>query len=156
MKRITITFLILFTIIISSCEKDDFCTQNPVTPSLVLKFMDYTDVTELKRPDSLYVWANGKDSLYKNVKVDSVFLPLNTSDTKTVYYLASGKSSTYTITVSYDPKDVFVSRSCGFRTIFNNVSIHENNLTTNWVDSISTKEISTINNQTNAHFIIYH
>lgn len=151
-------FLLLFIIIftISACEKDDFCTQNPVTPNLVIKFKNYNDTTKLKKPNALHVWLEGKDSIYKNVSLDSILLPLNSLTKETTYNLSVSKDSLSNITIKYNPEDDYVSRSCGFRVIFNNVKISENTLPTTWIDSIPALEIPTINNQANAHITLYH
>lgn len=141
---------------ISSCEKDDFCNQDTITPSLVIKFLNASDMSKIKQPDSLYVWAREKDSLYKNVKVDSIFLPLNSLTTNTTYNLAVGKDSISQLKIQYETKEEYVSRACGFRIIFNNVIITDNELPKSWIDSLSTTSIKTINNQTNAHINIYH
>lgn len=153
-KNILIILCVLFAIY--SCEKDDFCTQNPVTPKLIIKFKNYTDITKNKRPSSLYVWANAKDSIYNNASVDSVLLPLNPIANETVYNFSVSNDSISNLKIKYEPKEEFVSRSCGYRLIFNNVVISENSLPKTWIDSISVNQIPTINNQTNAHITIYH
>ncbi|MDY0779296.1 DUF6452 family protein [Tenacibaculum sp. IB213877] len=152
MKRIAITFLILTVIIISSCEKDDFCTQNPVTPSLVLRFYSKDTVADTKKADSLYVWVDGKDSIYKNLNTDSIALPLNTLAQQTKFNLSKGTLQTATLTINYTTEDEYVSRSCGYRVLFNDVSFEK----TGWIDSLSVTEIPTINNQSSAHVKIYH
>lgn len=149
-------FLLLIVVIVVSCEKDDFCTQEVVTPNLIIKFMDYRNTEALKARNSLYVWAEAKDSLYKNSSLDSIIIPLNTASNTTVYNIASGKDSISKLTLNYETEHVFVSRSCGFKSIFNNVKITETLAPISWIDSIATKEILTIDNQINAHIIIYH
>ena len=42
MKKYIFLLFICF-VGISSCEKDDFCVQDPVTPNLVLRFYDKDD-----------------------------------------------------------------------------------------------------------------
>ena len=74
-----ITYFISVLCMISSCEKDDICTQNPLTPSLILRFYDAEDISALKTATSLYVWADGKDSIYQNVTTDSIAIPLNST-----------------------------------------------------------------------------
>lgn len=151
-----LVFILFMLILISACEKDDFCTQNPVTPKMVIKFKNYTNVTKNKKPNSLYVWAKDKDSLYAKTSVDSVFLPLNSLTKQTIYNFSVSKDSISGLTIQYEPKSEFVSRSCGYKIIFNNVKITKKKLPKSWIDSISVKEISTINNQNNAHVTIYH
>ena len=79
------------SIIITSCEKDDYCLKNPVTPNLILRFYDDSNRETLKSVEELYVWSTGKDSIFSNVKSDSIYLPLNSNTTKTVYHLSNGE-----------------------------------------------------------------
>lgn len=120
--------------------------------------MDKANIKNLKKVSNLSVWAeNRKDSIYKNTGIDSTLaIPLNTITTKTVYNFAKGNDSISKITIEYIPKEDYVSRSCGYRIIFNNVKILKNTLPTSWIDSIPSKTIKTINNQTNAHITFYH
>ena len=82
MKKI-LTILVLFCVI-TSCEKDDFCTLNPITPKLVLRFYDNVNKTQLKNVNQLYVWAAGKDSILVNQSTDSISIPLNSIANETV------------------------------------------------------------------------
>lgn len=149
--------LLGFFIILFSCEKDDFCTQKSVTPKFVIRFMDNVDVTRAKKIDSLSVWAVGKkDSIYKKVNLDSIAIPLNSQSKKTVYNFSKGKDSITEITILYEPKEEFVSRSCGYRIIFDKVQLSKKKSNTSWIDRLSTNTVKTINNQTNAHVIFYH
>ena len=147
----------LAILIFYACTKDDFCTINPVTPNLVLRFYNATDTSAVKATDSLYVWAEGKDSIITNLSTDSIAIPLNTANNNTVYYFAKGTQLQNKLTISYTTKDEFVSRSCGFRVIFNDVSFtNEVNGSNGWITSISPENLSTINNQNAAHIQVYH
>ena len=161
MKK-TYLFLFILSIVLSSCEKDDFCTQNPVTPNLVLRFYDNTNTSTLKNVERLSIWAEGKDTIaaYKSVSIDSVAIPLNSIANQTVYHLKMNNidgnivnNITTTFTIDYAPQEDYVSRSCGYRVIFNNVSIAHNNT---WVQNITPTTITTIDNQNEAHVKIFH
>ena len=67
MKKTRLFFFI--STFIFACEKDDICTQNPLTPNLILRFYDADNPSKVKDVTSLYVWAENKDTLtdYKNV-----------------------------------------------------------------------------------------
>ncbi|MGB1041789.1 MAG: DUF6452 family protein [Tenacibaculum sp.] len=155
-----IFILILVIVGISACEKDDFCVQNPVTPNLILRFYDKDDVNEIKPVQRFSIIAKGKiDSLFTNQVADSIAIPLNSLEKETIYTLkmndVDGTIATNkvaTLTVKYDPKDDYVSRSCGYRIIFNDVSLEH----TDWIDNLSTTQISTIDNQTKAHVQVYY
>lgn len=144
-----------------ACEKDDFCV-DPITPNLVLRFYDNTNQTEVKSVERLSVWAAGKDTLtaYTSVTLDSIAIPLDPINTQTVYNfkmnnvdgnLANNQVEQWTI--NYDLEEVYVSRSCGFKVIFNNVTISSNS---GWIQSFTPSNITTINNESSAHVQIFH
>lgn len=144
----------------SACEKDDFCT-SPLTPKLVLRFYDNADKTKFKKVERFSAIAQGKtDSLFVNQSVDSIAIPLNTLANQTVYTLkmnsVDGNKSnnrTNTLTVAYTKEEVFVSRSCGFRTIFKTVTITSDN---GWFISLTPSQLTSITNETSAHVKVYH
>lgn len=151
MKK-TIYILMLSSIFIISCEKDDICTQNPITPNLILRLYDIENTTTLKSVSNLSVWVTGKDSIYKNESTDSIVLPINSESTETIYNLYDG-TNINTFTISYTPEVDYVSRSCGFRVIYNDVEFTSNHT---WITFISPEKLSTIDNQTAAHVKIFH
>jgi hypothetical protein len=149
-KIFPIVFLSI--LIISACEKDDFCVQNPITPNLVLRFYDDANRENLKEVDSLSVWVEGKDTIFKKQKLDSIFIPLNSLTTKTIYNLSDG-INTDTFTIEYTPKEAYVSRSCGFKIIFNEVRFSSDNT---WIKDFTPDTLTTIANQNAAHVQIFH
>lgn len=161
MKK-TILLLFLISIIISACEKDDFCLQNPITPKLVLSFYDDVNRETIKKARLLSIWAEGKDTLpsYKSINIDSVFIPLNSLATETVYHLKINNedgdiadNQIATFTIKYTPKEEFISRSCGYRIVFNDVTFSSNN---NWIKDFTPVTLTTIDNQNAAHVQIFH
>ena len=155
-----ILYILLFTIIFSACEKDDICL-SPTTPKLILRFYDTANPTEFKSPASLSIWAEGKDSLstYTNVTLDSIAIPLNTNGTQTVYNFKTSETGNIadnkynTLTINYTTEEIFVSRSCGLKSIFNTVTITSDG---GWFQSFTPNSITTIDNETSAHVKIYH
>lgn len=159
MKRIG--FLLLIIILMAACEKDDICIE-PITPNLILRFYDNSSQTDIKAVERLSVWADGKDTLsaYTSVTLDSIVIPLNTQATQTVYNFkmnnVDGNIANNMIdqlTISYDVEEVYVSRSCGFKAIFNNVTVTSG---TGWIQSFTPNTITTINNESSAHVQIFH
>lgn len=149
MKKICLG-IVLFCLLLA-CEKDDFCTQNPVTPKLVLRFYDANNRTQPKAVESLHVWASGKDSIVVNQSLDSIAIPLNSIATETVYNFSKG-TLVNQFTISYTPTQIYVSRSCGFKVNFNDVVFNSNNT---WITDINTTT-TTIDNQNSAHVQIFH
>ncbi|WP_298777767.1 DUF6452 family protein [uncultured Polaribacter sp.] len=151
MKKI-ITILFLSIIIISACEKDDFCLQYPVTPNLVLRFYDADDRETTKEVTDFYIWAEGKDSIYANISTDSLAIPLNSLATETVYNFSTGDVVNQ-FTINYTTEDEYVSRSCGFKVIFNDVTFTSDNT---WITDFTPETLTTIDNQDEAHVQIFH
>lgn len=161
MRKI-IVLLFLSIIIISACEKDDFCTQNPVTPKLILRFYDTDNRETLKDVEKLSVWTESKDTIvsYTSIDTDSIAIPLNPNDSKTVYHFKMNNSDGKIInnkeeifTVEYTPENEYVSRSCGFRIIFNDVTFSSDNT---WITDFTPATLTTIDNQTEAHVQVFH
>ncbi len=152
MKRY-ITLLVLAFVLIISCEKDDICLEN-TTPNLVLKFYDFENDTLVKSMliDSIRAIDNVLIGDYTKKTLDSILIPLDLNEFKTVYQISSGGTSD-TIYFSYGRNDVFVSRSCGYKTIFENLAI--DSTTNNWIKSYNINN-TIIDNDTTAHINIYH
>lgn len=163
LKPIFALFLAGSLIFLSSCESDDFCTLTPVTPNLVLRFYDNDARTDLKAVQRLSVIAQGRtDSLFTNTSIDSIALPLNPLAQETVYILKKNEidgsianNEIDTLVIKYTPEDEFVSRSCGFRVIFNNVTVEVTG-TPGWVDELQTTQIASLKTQNNAHVNVFH
>ena len=160
MKKNSI-YILLLTLVFTACEKDDICL-SPTTPKLVLRFYDTSNQTALKKVERLSIWADGKDTIstYKSVALDSVVIPLNVNTTQTIYHLKKNtvdgnkaNNLINTITVNYTTTEEYVSRSCGFKTIFNNVTIASSN---GWIQSFTPTSIIKIDTQTTAHVKIFH
>jgi hypothetical protein len=148
-----ISFLLLLFLAFSSCIKDDICI-NAITPNLIIRFYKDTIPTELKNVQLDSVWTINKNGLstYKNVSTDSIAIPLNLNQDITKYILENN-SVKDTIEFYYTRSDVFVSRSCGYKTIFNNFQI--NSYTNNWIKNITINNTS-ISDEKASHLNIYH
>lgn len=128
MKKILFLFAIAFAF--SSCEKDDICDSNTsTTPRLIIEFYDKTNTTDLKTVSSLLVTGYNLDTLlatplatFNNVSV--IELPLKTTEDSTKYSLRLNSSSTTTsnnedvLQFNYTRKNVYVSRACGYKTVY--------------------------------------
>jgi hypothetical protein len=150
--------LSFITLLVSSCEKDDFCIE-PVTPNMVIRFYNATNITQTKSVENLSVNPEGLDELYSNANLDSILIPLDVTSNQIIYNLSS-ESNIDVITINYDVEEVFVSRSCGFKAIFNNVSV-SSDVSNDWIIGLTetlenTITIPTIDNETAAHVKIFH
>ncbi len=147
------TLIILALILMLSCEKDDICLENK-TPYLMLKFYNFENDTLVKTIDidSIRVLNKELISDYTAKSFDSISIPLDINRYKTSYQITS-KKTTDTIYFSYDRKDIFVSRSCGYKTNFENLAI--DSTTNNWIKAYNINT-TIIDNDTTAHINFYH
>jgi hypothetical protein len=157
-----ILFLVLLTSIFAACEKDDFCIQNPVTSRLIIDFYDDTNRETLKNVQRFSIIAEGKtDSLFVNTTSNSIAIPLNSLTQETRYTLkkndengAKVDDKIATFTIQYDTEEEFVSRSCGFKVIFNNVAFSSD--TNSWITDFTPTTIINLDDQSAAHVQIFH
>lgn len=136
MKKI-ISLLLVFTFGLSSCEKDDICDANtPTTPRLVISFYEIKtptvakNVTNLKvigkdQPNGIIFNKSGDSITKYQTSANTISIPLKTNEDSVTYsfILDSGNPNpaainTDVIKFNYTRQNVYVSRACGFKTIF--------------------------------------
>ena len=124
------------------------------TPNLMLKFYDFENDTLVKtiKIDSIRVLNKALISNYTAQSFDSILIPLDVNQYATSYQITSGNLAD-TIYFSYDRNDIFVSRSCGYKTNFENLTI--DSTTNNWIKAYNINT-TIIDNDTTAHINIYH
>jgi hypothetical protein len=148
-KYLILLFILCFTLI--NCEKDDVCIET-TTPKLIIVLYNNAIPAEKKAVTSLTVWAEGNGNIYENKSIDSIAIPLDLTKSNTLYKFKSG-TIIDSILFTYDRKDVFVSRSCGYKTIFENLQIESRS--SNWIKNDTIKN-TTIDNETAVHLTIFH
>lgn len=165
MKKI-LFLLAICTLSFSSCEKDDICDGNTATtPKLVVTFYDKNNMSKLKNVTQLKVIGEGMTNYYLFDAESEIKLPLKTiaTSTKFSFQLNSGDESianTDTIEFNYATSDIFVSRACGFKTLFTltptSPFIHTDSSVADglWINSI-TVETANIQTEDETHIKIY-
>lgn len=177
MKKILLLLLIV-TFSFSSCEKDDICDANtPTTPRLIIAFYDINNPAVLKNANNLKVIGEGMTQgiIFNGATDDSKYLtngntisiPLKTDVNSTSYnfILNSGSANptltdTDKVTFNYARNDIFVSRACGFKTLFNfnpnNPFVHTSIPATKgkWMQYISVEK-NNIANEDETHIKIF-
>ena len=147
-------FFVLIFALLSSCEVDDICTETVLTPKLIVRFYDFSQQDTPKGVTNLYVWAEGKDSIYSNTTTDSIALPLHIASDNTKY-LFSKNGVIDTLNVTYNKQEIFVSRSCGFK--YNFELTDALSLSNHWTQNLQTNTSpQIINNEAAAHLKIFH
>ncbi|MDP2088082.1 MAG: DUF6452 family protein [Flavobacteriaceae bacterium] len=151
MKKSYVVLFFGFILSFLSCEVDDICLE-PTTPQLIIRFYDAANPSAKKQVSNLNVWVDGKDSIIKNKATDSIAIPLKTDSDITIYKFSSS-NLVDEITYSYQRSEVFVSRSCGYKFVFQNIDASK--ASSNWI-----KQMTIINpnveNEKNSHIKILH
>ena len=178
MKKILL-FLLIATFSFSSCEKDDICDANtPTTPRLVMEFYDISNPSILKNVTNLKVigdgmtegivlnsTASGGSRYLSNGSKISIPLKTDADATKFRFILNSGNPNPTLIdidevTFNYTSNDVFVSRACGFKTLFTLDPLKPYTQTTipatklKWMQFISVEK-SNIANENETHIKVF-
>jgi len=128
-KILLLLFIAAFSF--SSCEKDDICDANtPTTSRLVISFYDYTNSTLLKNVTNLKVIADGMTEAVvfdgsNTANGSTISIPLKTTENTTSYSFIFNSGNANPALVNEDKikfdyarKEVFVSRACGYKTVF--------------------------------------
>lgn len=181
MKKISL-LLILMTfigvIINLSCEADDICPEStPTTPSLIIEAYDTTNSENKKNIPNLLVAGVDNDFVlpkYGIVSTSEIVLPLKTDANSTQYVFVKDAKINNNgtpddtsddfitgnediVTINYTREEVYVSRACGYKTIYKNVTVTIEPDADNWIKSvIPVNENQTVEDETETHFNIYH
>lgn len=172
--------LLLIALILSGCEKDDICIDE-TTPRLILEFYDITNPANLKNVLNLKAQGDGADDfivfdpslpvtdpsryLFNGSKLE---LPLRLAEDSTTYHLTLNSTSTTNanedvLQFNYTPQNVYVSRACGYKTIFtldnpNGALVTDNTTTPDglWIQPLNINIITTnIDTENETHIKIY-
>jgi len=151
MKKIAI-LLTLIPLLIASCQRDDFCI-DPITPHLVIRFYDSNNPDNYKAVTGLTVRAEGKEILenYNNISTDSLAIQLDPAEDFTIYHLSTS-TSTDIIRINYLRKEIYISRSCGYKYNFTELDLID--VTNNWIKNTEITN-QTVENETE-HIKILH
>jgi len=170
--------LTLCLICLSACERDDICSEStPATPKAIITFYDVANIGTLKSVTGLRIVGDGQEDALSTANVvttDSISIPLRTNMNSTIYTFH--KEYTFDdngtpedlsddviggnpdiVTITYAPDEIYVSRACGFKTIFRNFTIEVEDDGDNWIQTIlNVTDNITIENENQAHINIRH
>lgn len=168
MKKIIALLLLCFTV--TNCEKDDICSDDTSTTSrLFVEFYNSSNTDNKKNVTHFLAQGIDNDVVlegYNDVTTNEVYLPLKTTETETQFVLYKGYAideddvvtgNPDTITISYTPKLKYVSKACGYKTVYENVTITILDDGNKWINNIeSTTDNEPISNEDEAHFNFFH
>jgi len=176
--KILIIPLILIAILSISCERDDICPEStPTTPSVIIDVFDFTNQESRKNIFDLVVVGVDNDDIlpgYSFVSSNNLVLPLKSTENTTQYTLIKEASvndngtpddptddfidGNYdTITLNYSRENVYVSRACGYKTIYKNVTLTIEEDNDNWI--LSQQPLNpnqSVEDESTTHFNIFH
>lgn len=180
MKKISVLLILITCVgigITLSCEPDDICPESTsTTPNLVIDAYDTDNPENIKAITKLVIGGIGNDFILTNgiISASKIALPLKTDANTTQYVLIKDASinnngtpddssddtidGNYdTITISYTREEVYVSRACGYKTIFKNVTLTIEPDSDNWIKSRQPlNDNQSVENEAETHFNIFH
>ena len=124
MKKVILLVVILLSVFFSGCEKDDICEETTgTTPKLIIEFYDILNPTVLKNVTNLEVKEVGSTSVLSFNSESEIQLPLKTNEDITKYSLMLNSTDVTIdnedfLQFNYTRQNIFVSRACGYKTIF--------------------------------------
>lgn len=167
MKKILFgLFTAILALFLWNCEKDDICEQGtPTTPRLIVEFYDNNNPSISKPVTDLALSTVGVTDSLKFSNVSKIQIPLKTNDVSVSYTLTYDYKSTTpslinpdNISINYTHNDIFISRACGYKTIYKlNDNPNGMTLTTdasNWIKEISIQKFA-LENENETHVKIY-
>lgn len=125
MNKISI-LVFLVAIMSGGCEKDDICAETTATtPRLIIDFYDITNPTLTKNITNLGIIGEGINTVILFNGVSRIEVPLDiTKDISKYQFILNYDNSNPVFTntdflqFDYSRNNVFVSRACGYKTIF--------------------------------------
>ena len=162
MKK-TFIFLLLVSLLFSSCESDDICdSTTPTTPQLVIEF--FNDVTNAStNVNKLKIQDSETSNLLGTFDVSKIKIPLKT-DSNISKYSFTLNSDTPAVSnldqLEFDcnRNTFFISRACGYKTnyVLNNTTIlvKESSNVTEWIKRIIVTKPNILN-EDETHIKIY-
>ncbi|WP_223033513.1 DUF6452 family protein [Hanstruepera marina] len=177
MKKIALFLVLLMAL---GCEKDDICPDDTVTtPRLTIEFFDIETIEDQNPKNVTRLRAQGVDNdnpvpdLDGTSRKQKILLPLKTTTEDpngesftteyTIWrnYQVDGNGTVTgnpdVITITYTTRNEYVSRGCGFKSIFENITMSVADDGNRWIQVIQTVNDNQIIADENAtNFNIYH
>jgi hypothetical protein len=143
---------------------------------LIIEFYDSANTENTKFVPLIRVQGVNNDAVlegYNGVNKDELLLPLRTDTTATQYRLRKDYTNNNAgtpddpsddfpngnediITINYTTEQVFVSRACGYKTVFKNISLTIEPDSNNWILSRqSVTDNQSVEDETAAHFYLF-
>ncbi len=166
MRNLSISLVVIFLsiIIAKSCQDDTEICGEGTTPRLNIKFFDEATQTSVKQ-SGIFSSNDGEKREYVFSNQDSILLPLSHKishkkkhDTL-IYRLTEDAEQKDTIFLNFEPKEVFVSKGCGFKINYMNLKadLGENSNTIKRIvlEQVSDDNPINLTDEIQGHLFIY-
>ena len=126
-KFSSILLVLLLAVSFWNCEKDDICAEGSGnTPFMVIEFYDIANPAVLKNVINLGVGDPTFNTRFSFTEISKIEVPLRTNAvTTTLNFIENGGDTTdlsddnpNTVTFNYETNNLYVSRACGYKTVF--------------------------------------
>ena len=158
MRKLKIIIIAIFIAnLFLGCEKDDICEAGtPTTPRMIVEFYDNLNPTVKKTVTNLGIVADGMTTGLLFNGVSKIEVPLQTTADITKYsFIYDSQNIDLSIrnedkiTINYTRNDAFISRACGYKTVFtlldNPNGIVKTIDTNNWIKEIVIQKYKILN-----------
>ncbi len=152
MKRLLV-FIGLFFLLVS-CERDDLCLEKP---SVSMNTVFVNSISGLRESVNLTVLYE-QDTIIAPVTTDSLLIPLPVHEDHFQYVFVNqngGIANPDTLVFQYRIDEQFISKACGFKTVFYDLQISLIADPDNWIKHVEILE-SRLTADTLNHVKIYH
>ena len=176
-------FILIIAIALINCERDDICAESTLTtPRLLIEFYDAASPDDLKSVPRLTLYGedlitnpmeSSDATIVYNANANSAELPLvigPENQQTTIHYVlekdtnlrldedTATDSNIDILEITYATQVIYVSRACGYKSIFNGLDVDEVDDDNNWISSIQIEELieTTVENENTIHVRIYH
>ncbi|WMI65294.1 DUF6452 family protein [Aestuariibaculum sp. YM273] len=181
LKFISLVVIALLIGINISCERDDICPDGtPTTPNLIIDFYDVNNQESKKNVFNLVLYGIDDEgnpvlpAIAVGSSTNTLSLPLKTYTNSTQFVLHKDyavnnngtpdntsddfiEGNSDLITINYSREEVYVSRACGYKTIFKNVTLNIEDDTDNWIQARQPlTDNQSVEDETTTHFNLYH
>lgn len=159
-----IILLLLTTLFLWGCTRDDICPDDTqTTPLLVIKFMDISNPSQVKAVENLRITlANTSQTEVVIARTDTLYkIPLNPIATSVDYNFTKGYESTEPNTDAFNVTyqrgaDIYINRACGFRTSFTDIDpTIQAEGSANWMLGSNINN-TTVENEDITHITVFH
>ncbi len=148
--------LIVFLIALFSCQEDDVCVDGS-TPNLVVKLKNALDSSNYFIDTLLVTYKNSENQTdtLRMIETDSFQIPLriDNGDIGFSFFSSLSNNSQDSLAMHYTPSEEFVSKACGLKKIYENVSYQ-------WIENVEIQNFEVlqpnITNSNEVHLYLYY